>query len=118
LDPPPGPDSRALRGFYGYDDSIRLWGYDGNANHNSLQTSLSRRFDNGFMFQAYYVWSKTLTDSNDDFTAGRPNASKEEVRRADWSYANYDRPHTFVLNLVYQTGSAPSVACAHRVRCS
>ena len=48
-----------------------------------------------------------LTINNDVFTAGRPNASAAEVRRADYSYASYDRPHNFVVNFVYQT---PKVA--------
>jgi hypothetical protein len=91
-----------LRPYKGY-GNIQYVGYDGKANYNALQTSLSRRFDDGFMFQASYVWSKTLTDSDSDFFIGRFGASPEEIRRADWSYAAFDRPHTFVLNLVYQT---------------
>lgn len=33
----------------------------------------------------------------------RPNASDAEIRRADYSYVDYDRPHNFALNFVYQT---------------
>ena len=95
-----------LRPYPGY-NNIRLWKYDGYGNYHALQTSLNRRFDNGVMFGVFYVWSKALTINNDDFTAGRPNASAAEVRRADYSYASYDRPHNFVVNFVYQT---PKVA--------
>jgi hypothetical protein len=91
-----------LRPYKGY-GNIQYVGYDGRGNYNALQTSLSRRFDNGLMFQAFYVWSKTMTDSDTDFFIGRFNASESEIHRADWSYAASDRPHTFVLNLVYQT---------------
>jgi hypothetical protein len=91
-----------LRPYPGY-NNIRLWKYDGYSNYHSLQTSLNRRFDNGVMFGIFYVWSKTLTINNDDFTAGRPNATRADVRRADYSYATYDRPHNFVVNFVYQT---------------
>ena len=28
------------------------------------------------MFSVFYVWSKTLTIANDDFTAGVPNATR------------------------------------------
>ena len=31
-----------------------------------------------------------------------PNLSEEETRRLDYSYANYDRPHNFVINAIYQ----------------
>jgi hypothetical protein len=91
-----------LRPYTGY-GNIRLWKYDGYGNYHSLQTSLSRRFDNGLMFSVFYVWSKALTINNDDFTAGRPNATAADIRRADYSYASYDRPHNFVANFIYQT---------------
>ncbi len=42
-----------------------------------------------------------------DLSAKIPNASDEEIRRVDYSYADYDRPHNFVLNFIYQT---PKVA--------
>ena len=95
-----------LRPFKGY-GNIRLWGYDGYSNYHALQTGLNRRFENGFMVSAFYVWSKALTIANTDFTGGVPNVSKEETRRLDYSYAEYDRPHNFVLNFIYQT---PKVA--------
>jgi carboxypeptidase family protein/TonB-dependent receptor-like protein len=91
-----------LRPYPGY-GNIRMWGYDGYFNHHALQTSLNRRFDNGIMFGVFYVWSKTLTINNDDFSAGLPHATKEEIRRVDYSYATYDRPHNFVVNFIYQT---------------
>src|SRR5260370_27531071 len=62
------------------------------------------------MFSAFYVRSKALTINNDDFTAGRPNGSAAEVRRADSSSAAQDRPQNFVVNFVYQTPKAASGA--------
>jgi hypothetical protein len=91
-----------LRPYPGYGD-IGLVGYPGYSNHHSLQTSLQRRFDNGFMFSVFYVWSKTLGINNGDDWPIRPNATEAEVRRADYSYTILDRPHTFVVNFVYQT---------------
>jgi hypothetical protein len=91
-----------LRPYPGYGD-IGLWGYKGYSNHHSLQTSLQRRFDKGFMFSVFYVWSKALGINDGDDWSIRPNASDEEVRRADYSYTIFDRPHTFVVNFVYQT---------------
>ncbi len=105
----PGANAYAtdlMRPYQGY-GTIRLWGYTGESNYHSLQTSLNKRFDNGFMFSTFYVWSKALTTSNDDFTARRPNSTDAENKRVNYSYANYDRPHNFVVNLVYQT---PKVA--------
>jgi hypothetical protein len=91
-----------LRPYPGY-QNIRMWDYTAYSNYHALQTGLTRRFDKGFMFSAFYVWSKALTIANDDFTAGMPNASDEEIRRLDYSYASYDRPHNFVVNFIYQT---------------
>ena len=91
-----------LRPYPGY-GGIRMWEYSGYANYNALQTSLTRRFENGYMFSVFYVWSKALGIANDDFSAGVPNVSDEEVRRLDYSYLNYDRPHNFVVNFIYQT---------------
>jgi hypothetical protein len=95
-----------LRPYQGY-NNIRMWGYQGFGNYHALQTSLNRRFDNGLMFGIFYVWSKALTINNTDFAAARPNVSEAERKRADYSYAEYDRPHNFVVNFVYQT---PKVA--------
>jgi hypothetical protein len=55
------------------------------------------------MFSVFYVWSKALGINADDYSLIRPNASDEEVRRADYSYVSYDRPHNFVVNFIYQT---------------
>jgi hypothetical protein len=90
-----------LRPYQGY-ATIRLWEYGAISNYHSLQASLNRRFDNGLMFSVFYVWSKALGTVNDDFGGARPNATEEENRRANYSYLSYDRPHTFVVNFVYQ----------------
>jgi hypothetical protein len=95
-----------LRPYPGY-GNIRMWGYDGYSNYHALQTGINRRFENGFMLSAFYVWSKVLTINNNDGSAGIPNVSEEETRRVDYSYADYDRPHNFVVNFIYQT---PKVA--------
>ncbi len=95
-----------LRPYQGY-GNIRYWDYSGYGNYHALQTSLTRRFDSGIMLSAFYVWSKTLTINNDDFTAGAPYTDMAQVKRLDYSYASYDRPQNFVFNFVYQT---PKVA--------
>jgi hypothetical protein len=95
-----------LRPYQGY-NTIRLWDYSGYGNYNALQTGLTKRFDKGFMLSAFYVWSKTLTVNNDDFSAGVPTTDEDEIRRLDYGLASYDRPHNFVFNFIYQS---PKVA--------
>ena len=90
-----------LRPYPGY-GAIRMWEYSGYSNYHAMQTGINRRFDRGLMFSFFYVWSKALGISNDDFAAGLPNQTDEEVRRLDYSYVNTDRPHNFVTNFIYQ----------------
>jgi hypothetical protein len=96
-----------LRPYPGY-GNIRMWGYDGYSNYHALQTGVNRRFDNGFMFSFFYVWSKALGINNDDFAAGVPNITEAETRRLDYSYLSTDRPHNFVTNFIYQTPDVTS----------
>jgi hypothetical protein len=91
-----------LRPYPGY-NLIDLWEYGAYSNYHALQTSLNRRFDNGLMFSVFYVWSKALGTANSDGSYVRPDATEEENRRANYSYLAYDRPHTFVVNFIYQT---------------
>ncbi len=96
-----------LRPFKGY-GGIRMWDYSGYANYHALQTSVTRRFDAGFMFSGFYVWSKALGINSTDFSAGVPNLSDEQTKRLDYSYLDYDRPHNFVVNFIYQTPTVTS----------
>ena len=97
-----------LRPYVGY-NNINYYSYTGLSNYQSLQTSLQRRFDNGLMFSVFYVWSKSLSTNNQDYGANPPYApytDEAKLKQYDWSYGGYDRPHNFVLNLVYQTPKA------------
>jgi hypothetical protein len=91
-----------LRPFPGYGD-IRMWDYSGYGNYHALQTGVTRRYENNWMFSAFYVWSKALAINSTDFAAGVPNLTEEETKRLDYSYTDFDRPHNIVLNFIYQT---------------
>ncbi len=91
-----------LRPYQGY-GGIRMWDYSGYANYHALQTSVTRRFDGGFMVSGFYVWSKALGINSTDFSAGVPNQTKEQTRRLDYSLLDYDRPHNITINAIYQT---------------
>jgi hypothetical protein len=98
-----------LRPYQGY-GGIRYWDATGYSNYHALQTSLNRRFDNGIMFSVFYVWSKTLGLGSTDWSSRIPYATDEENRRVNYSYTDYDRPHNFVLNFIYQTPKVASGA--------
>jgi len=96
-----------LRPYKGY-GNIRMWDYSGYGNYHALQTSVTRRYDRGFMISGFWVWSKTLGINSTDGAAGVPNLTKEETRRLDYSLVDYDRPHNITINTVYQTPSVTS----------
>jgi hypothetical protein len=96
-----------LRPYRGYGD-IRMWDYSGYADYKALQTSVTRRFDRGFMVSGFWVWSKAQGINNTDFAAGVPNLSADETRRLDYSLLDYDRTHNFTLNAIWQTPSVTS----------
>jgi hypothetical protein len=90
-----------LRPYQGYGD-IRMWDYSGYGDYKGLQTSVSRRFDRGFMVSGFWVWSKAQGINNDDFAAGVPNLSADQTRHLDYGLVNYDRTHNFTVNAIYQ----------------
>ena len=96
-----------LRPYRGYGD-IRMWDYSGYADYKALQTSVTRRFDRGFMVSGFWVWSKAQGINNTDFAAGVPNLSDEQTRRLDYGLLDYDRTHNFTVNAIYQTPSVTS----------
>jgi hypothetical protein len=67
-----------LRPYRGYGD-IRMWDYSGYADYKALQTSMTRRFDKGFMVSGFWVWSKAQGINSTDFSPGVPNLSEEET---------------------------------------
>jgi hypothetical protein len=94
-----------LRPYPGY-GNIRMWDYSGYADYKALQTSVTRRFDRGFMLSGFWAWSKAQGINSTDFAAGVPNLSPEETRRLDYSLLDYDRTHNITINAIYQTPRA------------
>jgi hypothetical protein len=91
-----------LRPYKGY-GGIRMWDYSGYGDYKALQTSMTRRFDRGFMVSGFWVWSKAQGINSTDFAAGVPNLSEEQTRHLDYGLVDYDRTHNFTVNAIYQT---------------
>ena len=88
-----------LRPYKGY-NTINMWGGYGEARYDALQTSLSRRFDNGLMVGVSYTFSKTLGTGTSDYSQMRIDGLD---RQYNYGITGSDQPHNFVANLVYQT---------------
>lgn len=73
----------------------------GKQDYHGLQTRLTRRFANGFMFQAAYTWGKTLEQAsqlnNQDINLSDLTQTKLEKRL--WEY---DMPHKFSIQSIYE----------------
>jgi hypothetical protein len=84
-----------LRPYQGYSD-ITNYNFDADADYNSLQVALNRRFSQGITFGVAYTWSKTMTTISDDGTFTRLlNPS------LDYQLAAFDRTHYLVGNFVW-----------------
>lgn len=83
-----------LRPYQGYDE-IPFVTFDARSNYHGLQTSLQRRFVNGFQAGVVYSWSKAMDYSDDD----KGGVATFQNRR-EWNYglADYDRTHVFAAN--------------------
>jgi hypothetical protein len=95
IDPLTG--KRPLAGF----GSFGLKNNDGNSNFNTLQASLQRRFINGLLFQANYMWSHAITDAS--IGSGESVTFQNmSCRACDRSSSSTDVRHVLTMNGVYQ----------------
>jgi hypothetical protein len=71
-------------------------------NYNALQVELRRRFAKGFYLQANYTFQKTLTDAIGVTQARLDAFLDNENPQLDYSRAEYDAPHVFNVNTIYE----------------
>lgn len=99
-------DRRMFRGF----QFISLASFAGNANYNSMQLSMEKRFSRGFTLSANYTWAKSLDNVPFANGAGGPSDGGSYVY--PWYYHNaglldrgpsdFDIRHRFVGSYVWQ----------------
>ncbi len=88
----------------GFSNNIVTDSPDGWSIYHGLQTSLSRRFRNGLMFQAAYTYSRTIDNSTADFfsTSLTPRRPQDfQNWDAERSVSPLSRTHRFTLAAVY-----------------
>ena len=73
------------------------------SNYHSLQTSLQRRYTKGLLLGVNYTWSKVLGTQTNDLPGingfGAPN--NFDNRRVNYGVLDFDRPHNFNVNWVW-----------------
>ncbi|MBC8165239.1 MAG: TonB-dependent receptor, partial [Bryobacteraceae bacterium] len=75
--------------------------------YHSLQTSLQKRYANGFTMQANYTWSKWTGICCDDSGDGQPRILIPEYFRLNRALMPGDRTHNFRLSSIYEVPFGP-----------
>jgi hypothetical protein len=92
-----------LAAYQGYGE-IRLWEFEAYSDYKALQTTVSRRFQKGLMFNVNYTLSAAKGTLGGDWDWARIDGRDKE---ANYGRLSLDRPHVLVASFVYQT---PDVA--------
>jgi hypothetical protein len=87
-----------LRPYQGF-GNINVHQMGGNANYNSMQVAVDRRFALKLFVQVSYTWSKALGTSNNDSDFIRPDAF---TKQANYGPLASDRRHNLVVNSIYE----------------
>jgi hypothetical protein len=74
----------------------------GNTDYNSLQMTLSRRFQNGFQMNAAYTWSKATGWCCNLDNNGGPAIQAHAFQDLNQSLLSFDRLHNFQLTTTYE----------------
>lgn len=101
--------------FFGFDvPEAILLGNSAYSNYHSAQFSLNKRFSKGLQFNLAYTFSKSLDNASADpgSTAGSGKPDLPNVgftaqgdafnTRANYARSDFDRPHRFSANFVYE----------------
>jgi len=85
-----------LNGYAGY----QLFANDAYSHYHSLQTTLSRRWRDGYL-QAAYTYSKSTDATSTGNTAFNTAYNDQSNINASRGLSDFDRPHRFVVSYVY-----------------
>jgi Carboxypeptidase regulatory-like domain len=86
--------------------------YDLVENYNSFQATVRKQFSHGFLMQAAYTWSKSLTNS----FVNTANSNLSTDTNQQYGPSSFNRPHRLIVNYGYdlpfgkQKGFAGKVA--------
>ncbi len=96
-----------LRPYQGF-GNISFIEPSASSNYHSLQTSVQRRYTKGLLVGVNYTWSKVLGTITNDLPGingfGAPHVL--DNRRANYGPLDFDRPHNFNVNWVWDLPKA------------
>jgi hypothetical protein len=85
-----------LNGYNGY----QIFANDAYSHYHSLQSTLSRRWSQGY-FQAAYTWSKSTDATSTGNPAFNTAYNDESTLQGSRGLSDFDRPQRFVVSYVY-----------------
>jgi hypothetical protein len=88
----------------GFVNAITGYLSNGASNYNGLQTSLTRRFKQGLLFDLAYTFAKTMDNSTDDFnsTSLNPRRAEDQTNYAkEEALSALSHKHRFTASIVY-----------------
>ena len=85
---------------FGRTANSELLGPVGNNKYDSLQTTLARRFTNGFQMNVVYTWSKVIGICCDELSDGSPRVQALPFFGLNRALMPYDRTHNFNASFV------------------
>jgi hypothetical protein len=88
-----------MRPNIGY-GNINLWEFEASSDYKALQSTISRRFQKGFMFSFNYTRSSAKGTLGTDWDYARIDGKDQQ---ANYGPLAFDRPNSMVLTFVYQT---------------
>jgi hypothetical protein len=98
-----------LRPYQGF-GNIQFIEPSASSNYHSLQMSVNRRYTKGLLLGVNYTWSKALGTQTNDLPGisgfGAPH--NIDNRRANYGVLDFDRPHNFNVNFVWDLPKATS----------
>lgn len=105
---PPSPGNLISRRTFPTFNDVLLLETAGNANYNSLQLSVMKRFSRGFLFDGSYTFGKSIDDSSwlylfsDSNIFSALTQVRYNDRRADRGLSQSDVRHRFVFSYVWE----------------
>jgi hypothetical protein len=85
-----------LNGYSGY----QIFANDAYSAYNSLQATLSRRWQRGYI-QAAYTWSKNLDATSTGNTANNTAYNDETTMNASYGISDFNRPQVLKVSYLY-----------------
>jgi hypothetical protein len=98
--PGAGVASEPLLPIFGRSVTTAMYGPVGNGKYNALQSTLERRFAQGFQVQATYTWSKALGIFGTENTGGAPAIAAPSYYNLNRALTSYDRTHNLEVSSV------------------